>query len=116
IFENAFHAMYIGIGDGRIIRFNEKLAALFEYSQLEITQNDFSHLFDIYEKSFTHFLDQRRKQGIAKAEITGIKKSGETFPCRISSVTYETDNGNKRFMNTIVNISKDPSARWNIAV
>lgn len=115
VFKNAFHAMYIGSGDGRIIKFNKKLAMLFEYPQWEMAQNNSSDLFDIYEKSFIDFLDQRKKEGIAKAEITGIKKSGETFPCRISSVIYQTDDGLKRYMNTIVNISKDPAARWNIA-
>jgi PAS domain S-box-containing protein len=114
VFENAFHAMYIGSGDGKIIRFNEKLATLFEYSQWEMAQNHSSDLFDIYEQSFINFLDQRKRKGIAKAEIKGIKKSGETFPCRISSVIYETDDGLKRSMNTIVNISKNLAARWNI--
>jgi len=88
---------------------------LFEYSQWEMAQNNYSDLFDIYEKSFIDFLDQRKKEGIAKAEITGIKRSGETFPCRISSVIYYTDAGLKRSMNTIVNISKNIEARWNIA-
>jgi PAS domain S-box-containing protein len=115
VFENAFHAMYIGNADGRIIKFNEKLMTLFEYSQWEMAQNNYSDLFDIYEKSFIDFLDQRKKEGIAKAEITGIKRSGETFPCRISSVIYYTDAGLKRSMNTIVNISKNIEARWNIA-
>ena len=115
VFENAFHAMYIGSGDGRIIRFNEKLPMLFEYSQWEMTQNNSSDLFDVYEKTFIDFLNQRKKDGIAKAEITGIKKSGETFPCRISSVIYHTDDGLKRSMNTIVNISQNFVARWNIA-
>jgi PAS domain S-box-containing protein len=115
VFENAFHAMYIGSGDGAIIRFNEKLTTLFEYSQWEMAQNNSSNLFDVYEKSFVDFLYQRKKEGIAKAEITGKKKSGETFPCRISSVIYQTDEGLKRSMNTIVNISKNPAARWNIA-
>lgn len=115
VFENAFHAMYIGSGAGRIIRFNEKLATLFEYSQWEMTQNSSSDLFDIYEKSFIDFSDQRKREGIAKAEITGIKKTGETFPCRISSVIYETDDGLKRSMNTIVNLSENLAARWSIA-
>lgn len=115
VFENAFHAMYIGSGDGKIIKFNGKLATLFEYPRWEMTQNDSSDLFDIYEKAFIDFLNQRKKEGIAKAEITGIKKSGETFPCRISSVIYHTDDGLRRSMNTIVNISKNPEARWNIA-
>jgi PAS domain S-box-containing protein len=115
VFENAFHAMYIGSSQGRIIRFNEKLATLFGYSKWEMAQNHSSDLFDVYEKSFIDFLAQRKKAGIAKAEITAIKKTGETFPCRISSVIYSTEDGLRRSMNTIVNTSNNITARWNIA-
>jgi PAS domain S-box-containing protein len=115
VFENAFHAMYIESGDGDIVRFNEKLATLFQYSQWQMGQNHSSDLFDVNQEPFIDFLYERNKKGIAKAEITGIKKSGITFPCRIASVIYKTDDGLKRSMNTIVNISKSVEARWNLA-
>lgn len=114
VFENAFHAMYIANGDHQIIKFNDKLSKLFGYSREEISHFQSAVLFDVYENSFIDFMNRRNQQGIAKAEVTGIKKSGERIPIRISSVVYETEKGEKRLMNTLVNLSKNLSARWNL--
>ena len=32
VFENSFHAMYIGNGNGRILKFNEKICKMLGYS------------------------------------------------------------------------------------
>jgi PAS domain S-box-containing protein len=115
VFENAFHSMYIANGFNDIIKFNDKLTKLFGYSHKEMIDFKSTNLFDVHENSFIDFMNKRKEKGIAKAEITGIKKSGERFPVRISSVVYETESGEKRSMNTLVNLSKSLSARWNIA-
>lgn len=115
IFNNAFHPVFIGTGAGQIVKFNEKFSRLFGYSIGEMSEKESSGLFEIHEYSFTYFIKQRDEKGIEKAEITGIKKSGERFPCRISSVIYESDNGEKRSMNTLVNISEHISARWDMS-
>jgi PAS domain S-box-containing protein len=115
VFENAFHSMYIANGFNDIIKFNDKLTKLFGYSNKEMIDFKSTDLFDVHENSFIDFINKRKEKGIAKAEITGIKKSGERFPVRISSVVYETESGEKRSMNTLVNLSKSLSARWNIA-
>jgi PAS domain S-box-containing protein len=115
VFENAFHPMYIGSSNGEIIRFNVKLCKMFGYSKTEMAEHDCSDIFEIQERSFINFLSKRHEKGIAKAEVTGIRKNGQRFPCRISSVFYLSDDGLERSMNTIVDISKSLSARWNIA-
>lgn len=112
VFENAFHAVYIETGDGMILKFNEKLCKLFGYSENEMADVENTDLFETGENTFLNFLNQRTDKGIAKGEITGIKKSGKRFPCRISSVIYQSDFGEKRAMNTLVDISNDLSARW----
>lgn len=115
IFQHAFHAMYVETPDGSIMKFNEQFCKLFGYSTSEMNQVENTDLFEREENSFINFLDQRNDKGIATGEITGIKKSGKRFPCRISSVVYKSDFGDKRTMNTIVDISDDLSARWNFA-
>lgn len=113
VFQNAFHAVYIENGDGLILKFNEKFCKLFGYSVSEMAEVENTDLFEMDENSFLNFMNERTDKGIAKGEITGIKKSGKTFPCRISSVIYQSDFGDKRAMNTLVDISDDLSARWN---
>lgn len=112
VFENSFHPVYIGDGDGLILRFNEKFSKLFGYTTIELLELESSLLFDVKEQSFLDFMNERNRKRIAKYEVTGIRKTGIKFPCRISSVVYLGDSGEKRSMNTIVDISKDIEARW----
>ena len=114
-FENAFHPMFIGTGYGQLLKFNSELLELFGYTEKEMAEMEIADLLSVNEDSFIDFLDERNKNGIAKAEITAIKKTKEKFPCRISSVIYQSDNHQQRSMNTLVNISPDLSARWKIA-
>lgn len=115
VFENAFHPMFVGTGYGQLLKFNNELLELFGYTEKEMAEMEIADLLSVNEDSFVDFLDQRNKNGIAKAEITAIKKSKERFPCRISSVIYQSDNHEQRSMNTVINISSDLSARWKIA-
>ena len=115
VYENAFHPMYISGLHGRIIKFNDKFSSLFGFSPGEMDKLNATDFFKTNDNSFLEFIEKRNENGIAKAEVRGIKKSGEIFPCRISSVFYQSDKGEKRFMNTLVNISDHISARWNIA-
>lgn len=113
VFENSFHAVFIASVEGKIIKFNEKLCKLLGYTEGEIRRAKASDLFVIKDEAFTDFINQRKEKGIVKTEITCVRKSGERFPCRVSSVIYQTDNGEKRSMNTLVDISNNLSARWN---
>ena len=114
VYENAFHPMFVGDFNGNIIKFNEKFSSLFGYAPSEIEKIKADAFFKSMDSSFIIFIDEMNEKGIAKAEVRGIKKSREIFPCRISSVLYQSDKGEKRFMNTVVNISEHISARWNI--
>jgi PAS domain S-box-containing protein len=107
VFENAFHPMYIGNGIDKVIRFNEKFLKLFQLMKSDIRNIRSFDLFDREDEAFIQFIEERNEKGIAKAEVSCIKKSGEKFPCRISSVIYESDTGEKRSMNTLVNLSRN---------
>ncbi len=115
VFENAFHPMYVGNSGGKVIKFNDKFSKLFGFSPNEVKMKKSWDFFETNDEAFITFINQRREKGIAKAEVRCIKKSGERFPCRISSVTYQSDKGETRSMNTLVNISHNLTARWNIA-
>lgn len=114
VYENAFHPMFVGDFDGNIIKFNEQFSSLFGYAPTEIEKIKADGFFKSMDSSFITFIDEMNEKGIAKAEVRGIKKSHEIFPCRISSVLYQSDKGEKRFMNTVVNLSEHIYARWNI--
>jgi PAS domain S-box-containing protein len=115
VYENAFHPMYIGDGNGHILRSNEKLSKMLGYSQKELAAKETFEIFDINESAFLDFLSERNTEGIAKAEVTCISKSFDKLPCRISSVIYKTDNGERRSLNTIVDLSQYVSYRQNMS-
>ena len=115
VFENSFHAVYIGTATGEILKFNKKLCNLFGYSEDELRHIKYDDLFVTNDEAFRNFIKERKEKGIVKVVITCIKKSGERFPCRISSVVYQSDHGEKRSMNTLVDISDNLSARWNLS-
>ncbi|HEY5368722.1 MAG TPA: PAS domain S-box protein [Hanamia sp.] len=114
IFRSAFHAMFYANKEGNILRFNQRCCRLFEYTTIEMWNIKSTQILEIHEQAFIDFIDKRSDKGIAIAEITGIRKSGKKFPCRISSVIYNSDSGHQRILNTVVDISDDLSARWNI--
>ena len=110
VYENAFYPMYIGDENEHILKSNEKLSRMLGYSAKELAGKESSKIFDINERAFRDFLIKRNNTGIAKAEITCMKKSHYRFPCRISSVLYKS-NGEKRSLNTIIDISQYVSNR-----
>ncbi|MGN6602097.1 MAG: PAS domain-containing protein [Ginsengibacter sp.] len=115
VFENAFHPMFIGNGIDKVIRFNEKFLKLFQLTKADIRNIRALDLFDREDEAFMQFIEERKEKGIAKAEVNCIKKSGEKFPCRISSVIYDSDSGEKRSMNTLVNLSRNYGIHLSIA-
>ena len=114
VYENAFHAMYIGDGNGHILKSNGKLSKMLGYSERELAEKVTFEIFDINESAFLNFLSERNTLGIAKAEVTCIRKSFDKLPCRISSVIYKTDNGERRSLNTIVDLSQYVSERQSL--
>ena len=115
VYENAFHPMYIGDGNGHILKSNKKLSRMLGYSERELAGKESFEIFDINESAFLNFLNERSTGGIAKAEVTCISKSLDKLPCRISSVIYKTDNGERRSLNTIVDLSQYVSYRQSMS-
>ena len=109
VLENSFYANFIGNGQGKTLEANETVCKVFGYSVDEITRLTTSDLFDTREKNYKDYLFQRKTYRRAKAQITALRKSGERFACEITSLIYVDDSGEKRSINTVVDISKNYS-------
>ena len=107
--ENTFYASWIGNGQGKMLEANETVCKVFGYTPREITQLTIKELFDIKEKKYSDYSDQLRNVGKAKDQITGVRKDGERFSCEVTSLVFTNDNGEKRTINTILDISKNYS-------
>jgi len=109
VLENLFYANFIGNGQGKMLEANETVCKLFGYTPNEMTRLTTNELFDTTEKNYKDYLFQRKSYGRAKAQITAIRKNGERFACEITSLIYVDDSGEKRSINTIIDISKNYS-------
>jgi PAS domain S-box-containing protein len=110
VFENTFYASCIGSGDGKTLEANETVCKVFGYTATEMTKLTTKELFDTTQSRYLHYWYQLKSNGRAKAEITGIKKSGERFACQITSLIFINDDREKRSINTILDISKKYSS------
>lgn len=106
VFENSFYASCIGNGEGKTLEANETACKIFGYTPEEMTSLTTQDLFDTKAKNYIDYLSLRDSKGRAKSTITGIKKNGERFACSINSLIYFDDNGEKRTLNTLQEISK----------
>jgi PAS domain S-box-containing protein len=109
VLENSFYASCIDNGHGKTLEANGAICNLFGYTPGEMALLTTKDLFDTTEDSYREYLYQRKSYGRAKARITGIRKSGERFPSEITSLVFIDDGGEKRTINTIIDISKNYS-------
>jgi PAS domain S-box-containing protein len=99
--EDSLQAMCIEDERGKILRYNERFCQLFGYSEKEMTGLESSQIFDLSLDASRNLFNKRKENEKNTFAITCIKKSGEKFPCRISSVSYQCNNGKRMFMNTV---------------
>jgi PAS domain S-box-containing protein len=107
VFENTFYANCIGNGNGQTLEANEKACRIFGYTPAEMMKLSAKDLFDTKANAYLKYVSERNVTGKAKAEITGIRKGGERFACIVTSFIFNDDNGEKRTMNSIQDISKN---------
>ena len=104
--ENTFYASWIGNGQGQTLKANETVCKVFGYTPEEIMQLTTKQLFDTEEKKYSDYSRQLRDDGKAKGKITGVREDGERFSCEITSLVFIDDDGEKKTINTIIDISK----------
>lgn len=106
LLENTFYASCIDNGQGKTLEANETVCKIFGYTFEEITQVTTNELFDTKEKKYLDYLHHLHCNGKAKAKITGVRKDGERFSCEITSLVFIDDDGERRTINTIIDISR----------
>ena len=109
VLENPLYASFLVNSKGKTLEANETVCKVFGYTTKEITILTIKELFDTSEKKYIDYLYQCRSYRRAKAQITAIRKGGERFPCEITSLMYIDEDGEKKAINTILDISKNYS-------
>lgn len=94
IIENSLSAFLQTIPDQMVLEANQAALDMFGYTLEEFRGLGRGDLFDLKDPNLKVFLETRKKLGKAAAELIGIRKNGEHFPCSMSSSIYTDTEGN----------------------
>jgi PAS domain S-box-containing protein len=100
IANSSLYAFILGKPDGSILEANINACELFGYTEEEFKKLG-RHGIILHNAEFMQLMEERRKKGFVQGEMTGIKKSGDYFPCEFSSVLFKDLSGEDR-MSTII--------------
>jgi PAS domain S-box-containing protein len=92
-FEHSLNALFLVKTDGTILRANQSACDMLGYSEPELLQLGRQGIVDSSDPAFSNLITQRSVNGRSEGIITGIRKNGERFPLKISSVIIKNENG-----------------------
>ena len=106
IVENSLSAFFLTKPDGTILDANKAACDLFGYTLEELKRIGRQQIIDHSDVKVQEKLKERNETGRIKAELIGIKKSGEKFPIEVSSLVFLDLNGEQRTSTTINDITE----------
>ncbi|MFO7728366.1 MAG: transporter substrate-binding domain-containing protein [Desulfonatronovibrio sp.] len=92
-FENSMDAILLTTPDGNISAANPSACSMFGRSEEEIISMERDGLIDVTDPELEQLLEQRRKKGRARGELTLISKEGMSFPAEVSSAVFQDSFG-----------------------
>lgn len=106
-FDNCFQASIIStVSTGEIIVANTVACKLLGYTREKLLTKNRAAIFDINERSFKKMMKERSAGGHSAAFVTAFKKSGKRFPCEITSAVFTDEDGVKKSVTTIADMSR----------
>ena len=93
LIENSLYAFLLIIPGGCVIEANQSAIDMFGYTLEEFRKVRRHDLLDHNHPNFENFMLTRHTVGKVNAELTGIRKNGEYFPCQISATIYTDSEG-----------------------
>jgi PAS domain S-box-containing protein len=108
--ENNLDAFLLTAPDGRIFYVNPAACKMFGRTAEEICTVGRAGILDLTDPRLAPAIEERAKTGFLRAELTGKRKNGETFPIDISSSFYHTDEGELRTSMVIRDITEKKKA------
>ncbi|MFP4107730.1 MAG: transporter substrate-binding domain-containing protein [Desulfonatronovibrio sp.] len=109
-FENSLDAILLATPDGNISAANPSACRMFERSQEEIISLGRAGLMDVTDPRLEQLLEQRRRRGRARGELTLIRKDGVSFPAEVSSAVFQDSSGIQNTSTIIRDITERKQA------
>lgn len=96
ILENSMDAILYTAPGGSIFSANQAACKMFQRTEEEICRAGRAELTDVDDPRLNKLINERKRVGKAKGEITLIRKDGTKFNGELSSSTFTDSNGNLR--------------------
>lgn len=106
VIDQSQFAIFLARPDGHIQQANHAATEMFGYTYEELSKLGREDLLDSTDPRFIRGLKERTRTGKVHAEITGIRKGGERFPCEVSSAVFKDINGELMACALIMDISE----------
>lgn len=109
-FENSMDGILLTVTDGSIIAANPAACNILQMTEDEICKAGRFGLVDMTDPRLQPLLEERRRTGKAKGEITWIRKDGSRFPGEVTSAVFTDAYGNPRTSMIIRDVTERKQA------
>lgn len=106
IFEHSLDGIILGAPDGRIFNANPAASSMLGMPEQEICEVGRNGLVDNEDPGWIGFLEQRKRIGGLRGELSLRRKDGTRFPASISTTIFKTANGEERTTLLVRDITK----------
>jgi len=106
-FDNSAQANIIfTVSNEKVLKANRAACKLLGYSKKELLTKYRPAIFIITASSFKNILKHSMAEGQSIAMVTALKKSGKPFPCEVTSAIFLDEDGSKKAIATIADMSQ----------
>jgi PAS domain S-box-containing protein len=106
LFENSADGILLTHPDGEIYSANPEACRMFGRTEEEIKKLGRAGIMDARDPRLPAALEERRRTGKFKGELTLVKKDGVAFPCDISTKIFKDSSGNDRTIMIIRDLTE----------
>lgn len=96
LFDNSIDAVMLTMPDGSILEANPEACRIFGRTEEEICQLGRVGIVDPTDPRLNAALEERRRTGLFRGELTFVHKDGTVFPGEVSSSMFKDREGNLR--------------------
>lgn len=109
-FENSLDGIMLTSPEGKIYAANPAACAIFGMTEKEICEAGRNGLSDLSDPRLNELIETRKRTGIARGEVTLVRKNGEKFPAEVSSAIFSDATGSVRTSMIIRDITERKKA------